>query len=571
MAVSSPAVEKMGYRSNFELFDGGIAFRRTAEHTFSLVISDPANGIGDVIDLSGFENLKNTKEVVLFKVLNKDIKGRLKTFAIDSSNQNQIATATMVIEEDLSGDNVSSLDGYYADFVKFPSQGAFVESISDQISVSRGESSADFSHQINVKFRAIKPNGPENPLVKQAKAFADGIFASTNIVKLLSDKFETEEHISDITGTGTNFKTFFSETYNTITNECSFSQTLSAENVRSAGSNYYSHTATQSVSIASNGIVTMSEEGKIKGLLVNRLGSAEAGYITELAAAKNRLKELFNAYKNPECTEIVDVNFLSTTKTTDKFSGEITYSLKADNDPKNADLDTANPIRTEKSRNYSFDNGIWTATESGTITSLKTQSYDGSKNDEKYPKLEAAYAEYKNVISFSSIRNSLQDIIDAAGCKDDLSPFPTSRTLTMGFFKGVVQYEVSFSTDKRFAKNNTIKSLTVNGSTDYETIKKNEFLVPKAPVLIQESAYKTSGKKAGSKQTSVKILGYRRNPTAYGSTFNYLLGQAKTLMNEIPDEGGENYIESASASCTPVNNVTFDLSVTKSRGMDGVQ
>ena len=543
--------EKVGYKSYFTTFDGGIAWKRTEEHTFLVSVSD-GGGAGNTVEISGLEALKNQRDPAVFSANGKTIKGRLKSFSLEAGNNNCMAFATVTIECDKTADSIGS-GAYYSDLSGAASSMAFVESISDSISASRGENSAEFTRQISVKF---KTDGSSS-LISQARKFADGVFSGVTCAEnLLGDLTDDSDFSKSINGT---FKKFTSESYNAITNECTFSQTLGAENIKGE----YSHTATQNISITKSGIISVSEEGKIRGLTMDRIGSAEAGYGKEFGAAKQRLQNLFAKY-NSKCGAAGAVEYTSTTKTIDKFSGEITYSVKADNDPNSSGLGSQNPIKYEKTLSYSQEGANWTATESGTVTSLKAEAYNAS-GQSKYPKLDAAWSYFS---SLAGIGNGLSSLISSAGCKDSLSPRPISRNVSLSALKGVVQYEFVYSTDEKYADNNNYKSIEASTSLNYEVIKKNEFQIINKPILIQESAYKQTGTTKGSQQISVKILGYRESPTAHSATFSKLLNAAKTKASELKETSKINFLESASASCSTMNNVSLDLSLTVARGME---
>jgi len=546
--VSVSGATKIGHEARFETFDGGIAFKRVIDHTFTFAVSDSQS----VVDLESLESMKNSSDPVFFNINGKILRGMLKSFSLETSNQNGVAFANMTIEEETSAD--SCPNGYCSDFCNAFSSMVFVESISEDISVSRGENSADFSRRINIKFKSAFAQGGNAPLVRQAKRFADGVFSRNfSVVKSIFAGFNPEEDITDIFRDS--FKTFHSETYDSVTNECSFEETLSAENIKGN----YSHSATQSISIGTDGIVKIKENGKIIGLSESRAISAQDGYEAELANAKTRLLAVFEAY-NENCQGMSDINFISTSKKIDQFKGEIEYTVEADNDERNKDLGTDDPIRFEKELSFTVENGEWTATEKGTISSLKTQSYDGGQQDNKYPRLASAYSYYRGLTKGAG----LPSFVSSAGCKKDLSPEPISRNLSLRMFAGVVDYDVTYSTEKRFEDNKNVKSISANSSINYGVKSKNEFKILNEPILIQEML----GNRAGNQTVSVDILDYRKNPTSHGSTFADLLSKAESAAGGLIVSNDKNFVESASAVCTPINDVTMNYSISISREME---
>lgn len=573
--------EKLGFKSRFELFDGSIAFKRVSEYTLSAVFANITNPHGQLLDFDEIEALKNTADYNYISVNGIILKrAKVKSFQLQEGIFFKDALITIVLEVQEEAEDLTELTGYYSDYASaFTSTCSFVDEISESINVSRGENSASFSKEVTIKFsNSMLLIGSDDPNVKQAQVFAKALFdydEANGYGDTIPDQ-SAETSLRAILGAG--FKKFTTESINTITNTCSFTQQVSAENIKNGGGVDYSHSATQSVSIAEEGIVTVREEGKIQPLTQfydGHLANAETAYQYELTLAKARLYDIFNEYyecadgsplnSDPDNNDSSKIAFLSISKNVDPYGGTISYTLTASNDPKYANAGDENPIFYSRMLTYSIDNGVWTATEKGTIESLLKKPYDGTKSGfERYPKFNGALTFYKT-LNPTDLRTRVVDFMTEMGCALDKSPYPINRNETHSLLKGSIQYDRTFSTDKKFLDNDEYKSVTAGSSTDYEFKKKNEFTVLNHPIIIQPGA----GVTRGSQQISSKVLGYRIPPIkASGvAALSQMYTTGAALISERK-ETETNFTENVSVSYNYINNVEMDLSATFARGMD---
>jgi hypothetical protein len=385
--ISINNAEKIGYSSSFELFDGSIVFNRKSQFTLTTIFSNINNQNGSIISFEEINELQNLEDYNYISVNGVILKrAKIISFNIDEGNFNKNAVVKIVLEILEDGDDLSSLQGYYQDYASgFLKVCSFVDNISESVSISNGENSISFSKQVDIKFsNSVLLQGVGNPVVNQAQIFAKAIFDydKLNGYNTIPD-INSEQLIRSILNK--NFKRFTTETINIITNECSFTEQLEAENIKSQNGVNYSHSATQSISIGQDGIVTVTENGSIKalqGFYSDHNNQAEQAYQNELQNAKTRLNDIFLKYY--ECQPRRELNkesglikFLTISKEIDKYKGTISYTFSASNDKKYENIGSANPVFYTTTLSYDINNNIWTAKEVGTIEGMINNKYNG--------------------------------------------------------------------------------------------------------------------------------------------------------------------------------------------------
>lgn len=552
--------QKLSFSSRFETFGGSLAFKKVLEFVVSVVFSDITNQRGELLSFDDIEALKNTEDYGYISVNGAILKrAKVKTFSLASGPFNISADVSITLEVLEEGDDLLALDGYYADYGHAFGVGcSFVEEISESISIQRGENSVDYSKEIDIKFsNSLKLEGAENPVVRRAQEFAKAIFNydSAHGYNTIPD-LDSEADIRNVLNSS--FKKFRNETLDLMSNKCSFREGLRAENIKTAGGRTYSHSATQNIQIAQNGIITVSEQGRIQALsgFYGLQGAQASGaYKTEAVAARIRLQNLFGEYI--DCDQ--NLTFFSFNKNIDDFRGVITYDISANNDKKWEFADDGG-ISYSRVLSYSKDRDIYQASERGTIEGLSSGIYNGTlSNLQKYPKYYQAYT-YFNSLSQTTIYDRIRDfMVDVGATESAISPYPISRSETHSFLGGRVEYERAFSTDRKHLFNDVFKSVTVDNSVEVPTKSKNEFLIVNDSILVQEMA----GTTQGSQQVGVNILGYRVNPSNNTAKAAYLdmLESGKGIVSSLAGIGSEDYITSAGGNFGFWNDVTLGLNV----------
>lgn len=572
----------MAVSRSFELFGGSISFKRTSIYVLSTIFSNITNEFGKTLSLEEIDSVKNTEDYGLISV-NGQLLRRAKItgfdFGVGIFNKSAKVKITLLVQED--SEDLTALSGYYSDYASaFLGVCALVDEITESINLSRGENSLDFNKSINIKFsNSVLLIGPENPVVRQAQVFAKAIFDYDVYDYDTIPDLQSELSIRDILGLG--FKKFTNETINTITNQCSFTQSLNAENIKEDGSLKYSHSATQTISIKQNGIVEVSEQGSIKaltGFYDTQGDKAEEAYQNELENidieknTRKRLQDIFDEYSR--CSDDLKkvggrILYISISKTIDRYRGTISYTVSANNDKKNENADES--VVYIRTLSYSISNGDWLAIENGKVEGLSKTNYNSEGTGlEKFPKFLEAYTFYRNITA-SDIRGRLTAFMTEIGATKDLSPLAISRSENHQPLKGTVEYERKYSTEKVYEENDQWKQVRDSDGISYEYLKNNPFTIINKPILLQPTVGNI-GVERGSQDISVNIKGYRINPSLKRSKFQQILQKAEEIVSDkISSEEKINFVEKASAKYKYLNGEELDISVSAARGMDSYE
>jgi hypothetical protein len=557
-SISQTVITKattLGYSRRLETFGSDITFKMVETLSVQVLAHNISNAQGVIPELSELVALQNSDDWSYVSINGRQYgNAKLIGFSLPEGNFAKTATCNLTFDIFSEGDDLASLGGYYSDYGSaFGVSTPFVDSLSESLSYSKGENSISYSKEISVKFSdSVQIVSSENGPVTAAQAFAKRIFdydASSDYAD--AAYIGSESGIADLLDAG--YRKIRSESINLINNECTFTESISAENV--VGS--YSHSATRSLQIDQNGIATVSEQGTVKGLTVPIMASANTGYDAEVESARTRMNSLFNAIA--DCgslnTDGTKIRFVASTKTIRTEEGIIEYSVSADNDPRK-DSGTSGVI-SEIVTQISEQNGFKQITENGTVTGMSHVKYKGSLNGfQRYPKYIQAKTYAATLIGGVSARVSALDA--------NMSQFPVSRTETHSLFQGSISYSHAYSSEPKFAENSDYKQISVSFSDTQPLPKFNEFPIINESIVVQDLA----GVSQGTYSTAVSIVGYRENPS-HGNLIaarNKLLGWAKAKV-----ETTNNHPSQISYSFSHLNNVNISLTAAYTTGMEEPQ
>lgn len=545
----------LAYSRSIDFQNGDIAFKLIDQLTFQVLAHNISNNQGVMPEIQELFTLQNSDDW-LYLIVNGVPQGMAKLvgFSLPEGNFVKAATCSITFLIYREGDSLTSLGGYYEDYAAAFVGKPFVESLSESISYSVGENSISYSKQVSIKFsNSTRLVGSSSGPVQIAQDFAKKIFdydASNNYAHMPSVGIEAG--ITDLLVSG--YRKIRSESLNLITNECSFTETVSAQNVKST----YSHAATQSITIDKLGVASVTESGTIKGLTTPILASAEGGYASEVTSGKTRMLELFN-----RLSQCGDLNMdgglpllVSSSKTVRGEEGVIEYSITADNDPKKAN--SASGVIYERTIQISTQGGYESASENGTITGMsKVKMNLNLSGINRYVKYLQARAFFT-----ASVVGGIKARLDAE--VSNLSAKPVSRSENHSPFNGTIEYSHSYSAAPEFSQNTNWKKVVVAENSVLGVERANEFGITNFKTILQRLAGNTKGERS----TAVSVIGYRVSPSesAITSARNSLLTFAKTQVNFTNDHPSR-----FSYNFSYKNNVAMTLSASYTTEMEEAQ
>lgn len=128
-------------------------------------------------------------------------------------------------------------------------------------------------------------------------------------------------------------KNYFSETYDLISKRCGFSKKIL---INKNYNNNYTTTLNHTITLDTNGKISVTEQGVIKGLDNTLNYTADNYFNTELANSYNRCQNVFNVYVEKYGLGAKDSLFsqpFNLGKTSDWFNNSLEYNVSYVNDP----------------------------------------------------------------------------------------------------------------------------------------------------------------------------------------------------------------------------------------------
>lgn len=379
-----------------------------------------------------------------------------------------------------------------------------------------------YKQTINTRFASGAAIGSGFSPIDMSKRFASGLLFSSPILGL-TDIF-TPSGLYNVEG-----KRTYTESYNLITNECSFSENL--ETNKSSGN--YSFKYTNEIVTDEAGIITVTENGEIKGLVEDYNNSAESGYAIEVNNSFGRLQDVFNAYA-PANSYLLVNSHTNLKKTVNKFKGTIDYSVSYTNNP---NLNLGYIWEYTHQIDKSADNCFYTVKEDGKIKGIFPCSFENGQT----PEIDA----WEGTVKPSIIDRVTFFYNSATNTSNPLKIISTARGHSP--FNHELEYSVTYTDDLRYSDSGFKKiDVSVKDSLPVHLI--NKFNIPSVKELVQPAGIS----KESIREVTIDIIGERGTPL-----INYL-DKSKDLLNELIPSGEDTFVNTCRYSLTPNEN-TFNL------------
>lgn len=519
--ISFDGARTLAYSHNHQYFGDNFRYGVVKSLTIegSIYTLDNEEGVAPV--WSGISGLTHSGHDYDSIVLNGvDFgKGRLESlnFEVGTDVNKKNYTANITI---FSSGNLFNLGGEYYSGLSLNTGVSpiyLTENFSEDFSFELNDSKQwEFSHNLQIKFVSGAAKGTSESPISMAKLLASQLFSATFPLQIFNSSLSSEYNS---TGRQT-----YTESYDEISNECSFSRNIKLG--KETGD--YLITYTNSINIDENGVTTVSEQGEIEGLKEPRIGSALSGYTTELLNFFPRASGLFYAYKSGDYDLINTA--LNTSKTINRFEGRVGYGISYTNDTR---------INNGYSWEYTQDisrasNCIYTLSENGSIKGI---SQECSQVD-LYSNAVSAWASIKSGISgrmsgfyysSTSLNNPLRNI---------------SASENKSAFRGSIDYNYTYNDDP-YSNVSGFKKVTYSVDDSYPVHLVSKFTIPGVKEIVQPQNNST----VGNRTVTLEINGDRNK------ILTEYLDYAKTKLNELAPTGGDVFINECQYSLNKTNNV----------------
>lgn len=328
-------------------------------------------------------------------------------------------------------------------------------------------------------------------------------------------------------------KRFFTESYNLINNSCDFRETFDFNNDNGA----YSATQTNSWEISPEGVISVSENGQIQGIVNPTYLAAMAALGTQMTGCYYRCNQLFVAYSPPGSAPLQNTP-ATLGKTLDIFGNSLTYEVSFNNSPVNS-----GSFFWDYTQTVDRQNDIMRITENGTIR---------GRGENRTVAFEAAQAGRVQVVGNGipvgqqGVFNRVTALYNQIGTTNPA--FIETQSQSFSPYRGTVGYSYQFSNEAVLVGDNGVKRMNVEQNDQPPIYSYNTVNIVGAPGQGKQIAQNNQQSTLGAAQVSVSMLGEKSVPL---STY---LTNAKTVLNGYIPVGTDPVIIDASYTFTPNQN-----------------
>ena len=324
----------------------------------------------------------------------------------------------------------------------------------------------------------------------------------------------------------------YTESYNQITNECSFSENFTEPEF----SGTYAIRYTQEISTSDDGISNLTEKGNIVGLLgTDLMAAATSGLQAELNNTFDRANTVLNTYLPG--TLPLNSGFLVLERRINQFTNSIDYSVQYNNDPRNQIFYTWEYTQESSRSNDCY----FLIKENGRIKGL---THDCTRIEQ-----------FNNAVSgWNIVQTGISGrMLDYyTGTTHLTNPVKyISSSLRQAVHDGSISYDYGFTDDPTYIITGAIKRIETEIQENLPSPLINRFLVPH----VGEIAQNLGIVKEGKRNATVRLIGRRGT-----KLIDSYLPIAQDTMNTLIPSGDDVFIDNCSYDFSPTDN-TFSLTV----------
>jgi hypothetical protein len=449
--------------------------------------------------------------------------GRVTSINLGDGNDVQLKPYTANITCYLSGDYNSLFGPYYSGLTTSGVSGyiptadfSLLESLSESFEYTRAENTFGYEHSVDLQF--ISGQSAPNP-IQSAK----------NLARVLMDSVVPFGFL--VSGDTSIGRKLYKESYDTITNQCSFTESYS----RPINDSGIIFSITTSFNRDGAGISTITENGEFE------LATPVDNY-TELnlparelnnfiTGSYSRCLELFEHYSGVN-THPLYTGFSSLSKNLIPYQSAGSYSVIYTNDPAQI-----SGVSWEYTNEINKAGRFYNVSENGSVVGHGNPrvGYQSAKNI--YPAIKTGAA--TRVYSFYTGQVEVPYVL-----------YRTNEQKTMSEFEGAVNYSFAFTDNPSYGTSDPyIKTENISLEDNLPVQKLNTFNIFNFKEIVQPANNVT----LGSRGLTVSLVG---QPNI---AFDYFKNYAKNKANEFIPSGEDTFLNSLNYSYNP-NEKTFELS-----------
>ncbi len=519
--ISFDDAQLLSYNHQHNYLGENLSFNVTKHFSINGSIFRLDNSVGVAPVWSGLEGLVSSAidyDAVVINGINFG-PGKINNINFTEGSDVRIKPYSADLTVFASGD-LSSLDGPNFSGISLPNI-EFTERFNETFDFDIKEDGT-YSYKQNINVTYVKGLINNDPML-MAKQLASGLFNSSP-----DYGFIDAEHSGFYNQPG---RRTYTENYNKITNECSFSENFT-EPKFSGG---YAIRYTQEISTAEDGISNLTERGHIEGLIgADLMSAANSGLSGELANTFDRANTVLNAYLPG--TLPLNSGFLVLQKKINQFTNSIDYTVQYNNDPRNQIFYTWEYTQESSRQNDCY----YAIKENGRIRGL---THDCTRI-QQYNNAVAGWAIVQTGI-LDRITNYYQQMSHLTNPLNYVS-----SNIRQSVHGGEIGYDYGYTDDPTYNVTGQIKRIETQVQENLPSPLINRFLVPH----VGEIAQNIGIIKEGRRNATVRLIGKRR------TLIDAYLAVAQDKVNTLLPSGEDVFIDNCSYSFSPTEN-TFDLTI----------
>lgn len=324
----------------------------------------------------------------------------------------------------LTGVDFNSLNLNSEDFL-------YINGFSESFSFNRDQNGV-YDYSRDVSFSVLDTIGIGTDFF--AKSFASMLFSKNSAVALLNAAYPSFYQNSG--------HKIYKETYNLTKNSYNFNETF-----RFSNSNDYIWTYTNSIQLAQNGVINISENGNVIGATTDRILDASGAFYGLISGGiLNRINDIYSGYNSFVSGNNCNLDLINKSIVHDNCAGLINYSFQYSNDPSL----TRSGYRWEYSTSIEKQDSFFVAAEVGNIIGLANNKIDAWNNAVAgwdhiktgiQPRITGTFTYFDNIL------------IPGGDCLGNTGLNLLSDSLDVSHFNASIGYQYVYSTDPNLINN----------------------------------------------------------------------------------------------------------------------
>jgi hypothetical protein len=520
MALVFPNVSVLSLAQESRFFDAGFNYSNSQTITINGLLTDLAQEQGVSGVWTGIQGLINTIsnntnfQPLILNGYNFG-SGRIQNISFSAGNdvKTKSYTASLVVANTGS---LVNFTGFYYSGIDI-SQFEFLQSFDEQYDFTRKENGGySYNHSANIRFNS------------GAAGTLNAIGAAQNLVKTL------------FTGSNLGFafysgytnkagKRFYRESYNQIDNSCSFNETFDFDSY----SGSYSVIRTNKYDLSQQGVITVTENGNIKGIIDPTFNSASAALNMEVQTSYSRCNSIFGFYAPQGSLPLLPSPIVKS-YTIDSFNNNFGYNIGFTNQ-----IDNSGMYFWSYTQSIDYVEGIARVKEVGSILG------DGVNRSIAYNN---ALNAFNNVV--------VPSVYNRAGIlyANEINPIPATyfiETQDRSFApaKGLINYTYNFTNESIINGTNGVKRIDSRVGNGNPVYLYGKFGIFNNKEIVQDERTST----LGNQSYEMELRGERNVPLS-DYLFNAVTQLNNTISTGVPDNIAY-FIENASYNFRPNQNL----------------